>query len=306
MIEDWKIEKMKKSQYRVVGNHSAVKICKWTKECLRGGPACYKNTFYGISTLGCLEMSPALTCNQRCLHCWRDTSLFSRRWSAPVDEPDDIITGCIVERKKLLMGFGGNEKTSRKSFEKALEPTQVAISLTGEPCMYPRLPELIDRFFERGFESVFLVTSGTVPEMLLKLNRLPTNLYISLTASNPEMYKNLCLPVIEGAWRKVNSSLEIMAGMKTRTVIRLTLIKGLNMSNPEEFIPLIEKARPEYVEAKAYMFLGYSRKRLKQENMPSMGEVRAFAEAIESGSGYSIVNERADSRIVLLKKTESN
>ena len=62
----------------------------WTKECLRGGLSCYKNTFYGIDTAGCLEMSPALTCNQRCQHCWRDTSIFSNEWEGPVDEPDDI------------------------------------------------------------------------------------------------------------------------------------------------------------------------------------------------------------------------
>jgi len=301
MVENWKVEKLKKSQYRVIGNHSAVKICMWTKEALRGGRACYKNTFYGIDTAGCLEMSPALTCNQRCLHCWRDTSIFSREWEGPVDEPDDIITGCIEERKKLLMGFGGNDKTDPKQFQQALEPKQVAISLTGEPCMYPKLPELIDRFFERGFESVFLVTSGTVPEMLKKFNRLPTNLYISVTASNPELYSKLCKPVMKNGWEKMNESLEIMSSIDTVTVMRLTLIEGLNMHNPKELIPLIEKAKPTYIEAKAYMFLGYSRQRLKQENMPSYESVKKFAEAIEANSDYKICNERADSRVILLK-----
>ena len=304
MVEDWKIEKMKKSQYRVVGNHSAVKVCLWTKECLRGGRSCYKNTFYGIDTAACLEMSPALTCNQRCSYCWRDNSLFSKEWEGPVDEPDDIITGCIEERKKLLRGFGGNEKTDQEFYREALEPKQVAISLTGEPCMYPKLPELIDKFHERGFKSVFLVTSGTVPEMLRKFNRLPTNLYISLTASNPEMYKELCLPVIGGAWEKVMESLEILSELKTDTVVRLTLIKGLNMDNPKEFIPLIEKAKPKYVEAKAYMFLGYSRQRLKQENMPSHAEVKEFAEEIEKNSDYKIINERDDSRVILLERNQ--
>jgi len=302
MVEEWKIARMKKAQFRVIGNHSAVKVCHWTKECLRGRSPCYKNTFYGISSARCMEMSPSLTCNQRCLHCWRDNSIFSREWEGPIDEPDDIITGCIEERKKLLRGFGGNEKTAPELFEQALEPTQVAISLTGEPCMYPRLPELIDRFFERGLESVFLVTAGTVPEMLKKFNRLPTNLYISLTASNPVMYKELCLPVIEGGWEKLNASLEIMRSLKTDTVLRLTLIKGLNMHNPQEFIPLIEKARPKYIEAKAYMFLGYSRKRLKGENMPEMADVKEFAEAIEENSSYKISNTRSDSRVLLLER----
>ncbi|MEM0360717.1 MAG: 4-demethylwyosine synthase TYW1 [Candidatus Diapherotrites archaeon] len=302
MLEEWKIAKMQKAQYRVVGNHSAVKVCHWTKECLRGGKPCYKNTFYGISTAKCMEMTPALTCNQRCLHCWRDTSIFSKEWNAPIDEPDKIITGCIEARKKLLTGFKGNKKTDKKLLEQALEPKQVAISLTGEPCMYPRLPELIKRFFERGFESVYLVTAGTVPEMLQKLDVLPTNLYISLTASNPEMYKKLCIPVIDGAWEKVMKSLELMSKMKTTTVLRITLIKGWNMEKPEEFAPLVEKAKPKFVECKAYMRLGGSRERLKEENMPEMDDIRVFAKALAKATGYRVKDERADSRVVLLEK----
>ncbi|MCX6801747.1 MAG: 4-demethylwyosine synthase TYW1 [Candidatus Diapherotrites archaeon] len=302
MLEEWKIAKMQKAQYRVVGNHSAVKVCLWTKECLRGGRSCYKNSFYGISTARCMEMTPALTCNQRCMHCWRDTSIFSKEWNAPIDEPDEIITGCIEARKKLLTGFKGNEKTDKKLFEKAMEPAQVAISLTGEPCMYPKLPQLIKRFFESGFESVYLVTAGTVPEMLKKLKPLPTNFYISLTATNPEMYEKLCLPVIEGAWEKVMESLELMRKMKTTTVLRLTLIKGLNMEKPEEFAPLVEKAKPKFIECKAYMFLGCSRKRLKSENMPEMEDIRAFAKALAKAAGYKVKAEREDSRVVLLEK----
>jgi len=221
-----------------------------------------------------------------------------------VDEPEDIIAGCIEQRKKLLMGFGGNDKTGPKAFQEALEPKQVAISLTGEPCMYPKLPELIDKFYEHGLKSVFLVTSGTVPEMLKKLNRLPTNLYISLTTSNSKMYSELCKPVFDGAWEKQMESLEIMSTLKTDTVIRLTLIKGSNMDNPKEFIPLIEKAKPRFIEAKAYMFLGYSRQRMKQENMPSHEEVKSFALELEKNSSYKIINEREDSRVVLLERTQ--
>lgn len=302
MLEEWKIARMQKAQFRVIGNHSAVKICHWTKECLRGHSPCYKNTFYGINTARCLEMSPALTCNQRCLHCWRDTSIFSREWNAPVDNPSEIINGCIKERKKLLIGFRGNKKTDQELLEQALEPSHVAISLTGEPCMYPRLPELIDEFFERNFETVFLVSSGTVPEMLERLNSLPTNLYISLTASNPEMYKKLCLPVVRDGWQRVNTSLELMSSIHTNTVLRLTLIKHLNTQNPMEFIPLIEKAKPAFIECKAYMHVGYSKERLKEENMPEMNEVRAFAKAVEGNSGYKIKNERVDSRVVLLQR----
>ena len=303
MLEEWKLARLYKAQYRVVGNHSAVKVCHWTKEALRGNMPCYKQTFYGIKCLQCMEMTPALTCNQRCLHCWRDTSIFSEpEWNGPVDEPKDIIRGAIEERKKLLMGFKGNKNVNNELFERAIKPVHVAISLTGEPCLYPRIADLIDEFFAYGFESVYLVTNGTVPQALQSLNKLPTNLYISLTASNPEMYKKLCRPIIKDGWLRLQKSLEIMRNIRTNTVLRITNINGLNMDNPAEFIPHIEKAKAKYVECKAHMHVGYSKERLTEQNMPSMEKVRAFAKVIEENSSYKIKDERPDSRIVLLKR----
>ena len=40
--------KMKKQGYHFVGEHSAVKICEYTANGLRGETLCYKYTFYGI------------------------------------------------------------------------------------------------------------------------------------------------------------------------------------------------------------------------------------------------------------------
>ena len=112
MLTEKQIERMEKQQYRLVGRHSTVKVCFWTKECLREkGKVCYKEHFYGIHCGNCLEMSPAITCNQRCRHCWRDTSVFSSQWEGKADEPKEIIKGCIEARKKLLMGFKGSDKT---------------------------------------------------------------------------------------------------------------------------------------------------------------------------------------------------
>ena len=69
------IKKMKKQGYRFIGDHAAVKICRWTKKSLRGEGECYKNRFYGISTLGCVQMTPWLGCDNKCLHCWRALEL---------------------------------------------------------------------------------------------------------------------------------------------------------------------------------------------------------------------------------------
>ena len=103
MLTEVQKERLYKQQYRLVGNHSAVKICHWNKEMMRNKDRpCYKQHFYDVHTVNCLEMSPAITCNQRCLHCWRDTSVFSTSWEGPIDDPKEIIEGCIK-----LFGLGG-------------------------------------------------------------------------------------------------------------------------------------------------------------------------------------------------------
>ena len=58
-----------------------------------------------------------------------------------------------------------------------------------------------------------------------------------------------------------------------------------------------------YIEVKAYMFLGYSRLRLKEENMPYHEYVKEFSQALlKLLPDYRYKDECADSRIVLLKR----
>ncbi|RLI85061.1 MAG: 4-demethylwyosine synthase TYW1, partial [Archaeoglobales archaeon] len=86
-----------------------------------------------------------------------------------------------------------------------------------------------------------------------------------------------------------------------RRVIRLTLIKGYNM-NPEKFVPFIDRASPDFIEAKAYMHLGYSRLRLPRTAMPEHSDVKAFAEKLAKLTGYEVKDESEISRVVLLAR----
>ncbi|TPX53754.1 hypothetical protein PhCBS80983_g06184 [Powellomyces hirtus] len=45
---------LEKQGYKIVGTHSGVKICRWTKAMLRGRGGCYKHTFYGIESHRCM------------------------------------------------------------------------------------------------------------------------------------------------------------------------------------------------------------------------------------------------------------
>ena len=89
----------------------------------------------------------------------------------------------------------------------------------------------------------------------------------------------------------------------SRTAIRITSVKGKNMINTDEYAKLINKANPKYVEVKAYMFVGSSRKRLSLDNMPSNQEVRDFAQEIADAdkTGRELTKESEVSRVVLLE-----
>ena len=97
---------LKKQHYEIVGKHSAVQICRWTKKSLRGEGVCYKEKFYGIKSHLCCQMSPAVMwCPNRCVHCWRAIELNLGTEIKKEDSPKEIIDKCILAQRKLLKGF---------------------------------------------------------------------------------------------------------------------------------------------------------------------------------------------------------
>ncbi|NCO97013.1 MAG: 4-demethylwyosine synthase TYW1 [Candidatus Aenigmarchaeota archaeon CG_4_10_14_0_8_um_filter_37_24] len=299
---------LEKQQYRFSGNHSVVKICRWTKKSLVEGKVCYKEKWYPpVKSHRCMQMSPSLVCNHRCLFCWRLHSGdrgFSWKESFEglvLDEPKDILEKCIEQRKSLLTGFKGFERVDKRKWEEALKPNMMAISLTGEPTMYPKLDELIQEAKRMNIIS-FLVTNGTLPDRLQSLNTKPFQLYVTLPAPNKETYKKLCQPSTPKLWDKIMETLELIDSFDCRKVIRLTLVKGLNMVEPEEYAKLIEKANPDFVEAKGYVHVGESQKRLPMDAMPYHEDIIEFSKEIEKHSSFRIKDVFKPSRVVLLKK----
>ncbi|MCS7134344.1 MAG: 4-demethylwyosine synthase TYW1 [Candidatus Pacearchaeota archaeon] len=305
MISEKLKRMLEKQHYVIVGKHSAVQICKYTKESLRGKDVCYKQKFYGIQSHRCCQMSPVVNlCHHRCVYCWRPIEFTSFTKLQQVDDPEEIIGGCIAAQRKLLSGFLANKNVSREKFFEAQEPKHFAISLIGEPTLYPKIGELILILREKGITS-FLVTNGESPDVLKNLQRknaLPTQLYISLNASNEDLYKKICNP-IGGSWENILKTLRLLRILKTRTVVRITLIKGLNTQQIEEYSSLLKTAKPNFVEIKAYMHIGFSQYRLSRENMPSHQEIKEFGKNIASSINYKILDEKENSRVVLLGKS---
>jgi len=177
--------------------------------------------------------------------------------------------------------------------------------LTGEPTLYQHVGELIETFHGKGY-TTFLVSNGTAPSVLAKLKVEPTQLYISVCAPNAEIYKNVCQPQISKAWEKLKETLGLLSSFKCPTVIRITLVRGLNMENEGEYARLIQMANPTYVEPKAYMHVGFSRLRLGFESMPNHQEIREFAERMSRETSYNLIDESQESRVVLLSKLKKS
>ena len=301
------VQALHKQKYHLVGRHSGVKGCKWLNEALVNGRYCYKQKIYGIKSHQCLQMTPSLFyCTQQCLFCWRaqnrDLQIGWDEMELPSwDSAESIVQGSLHSQQRILSGYKGNQKTDWQKFREALIPRHVAISLTGEPTLYEPLGDLISLFHKRGF-TTFLVTNGTRPSKLGELDVEPTQLYVSVCAANEEVYKRVCRPQVDNAWASLNETLDILPRFKCPTVMRMTLVRGLNMENVEEYARLVGRASPTYVEAKAYMHVGFSNLRLGFDRMPQHQEVSDFASRLAEKTGYRILDECIDSRVVLLSK----
>jgi tRNA wybutosine-synthesizing protein 1 len=304
------IDALKRQKYHFVGQHSAVKRCRWFHETLVHNRPCYKQKFYGIKTHQCIQMTPAaFYCTQQCLFCWRAQSAdLKASWdetNMPTwDSPEEIVEKSIEAQHALLTGYRGNPQTDRQKYSEALTPKHVAISLTGEPTLYKPLGELIQVFHAKGF-TTFLVSNGTMPSALAQLAAEPTQLYVSVCAPDEETYKGACRPQISRGWEKLNKTLSLLPSFGCPTVMRITLVQGLNMKNPKGYAALIDKADPTYVEAKAYMHVGFSRLRLDYKAMPSHGEIREFSVQLANETGYGLIDESTESRVVLLSKLQN-
>ena len=315
MIPAEMLAELRRQKYLFVGKHkhSAVKICQYAKTSMTGGAACYKNKFYGISSHRCLQCTTVPTCFNKCVFCWRAQTgevtsdpdgIQITEW----DDPEEIIDELIKGQRVLLTGMGGHHNVDKKMWIESQTPKHAALSVLGEPIVYPRFTELLKAFHSRGI-STFLVTAGSSPssiERMMTGGALPTQFYLSLAAYDKKSYDEYVRPKEADGWERYLSSLDLMKKMKgrTRTVLRMTLMKDRNMNYPEKYAEIIRRADPDYVEVKAYMAVGYSRKRVGMPGMPKYEEIQEFARQLAEKTGYIYTDEHKPSRVILLCRDE--
>ena len=302
-----------KQGYTIVGSHSGVKICRWTKSALRGRGSCYKYSFYGIKSHLCMETTPSLSCSNKCVFCWRHgTNPVGTTWRWKVDPPEEIFNGVKAghyQKIKMLKGVPG---VRAERFQEAMQIKHCALSLVGEPIFYPHINEFTALLHAEHISS-FLVCNAQHPDQLEALKPV-TQLYVSIDASNRESLRKIDRPLHRDFWERFTRCLDILREKRhrQRTVFRLTLVKGFNIDDEVEgYAELVSRGLPCFVEIKGVTFCGTSTSAsagLTMQNVPFYEEVCTFVRALDTalakrGLEYGIAAEHAHSCCVLLAST---
>ncbi|OLL26078.1 S-adenosyl-L-methionine-dependent tRNA 4-demethylwyosine synthase [Neolecta irregularis DAH-3] len=295
-----------KQGYKIVGTHSGVKICRWTKSALRGRGSCYKFSFYGIRSHNCMETTPSLACANKCVFCWRHgTNPVGTSWRWKIDPPAVILEGAIkghLEKIKTMKGVPG---LRLDRFEEAQTIKHCALSLVGEPIFYPHINEFVSMLHERHISS-FLVTNAQHPDAMARMGQV-TQLYVSIDASTKESLKAVDRPLFKDFWERFLKCLDILSTKRQRTIYRLTLVKGYNVREIGEYAELVKRGKPCFIEIKGVTYCGNSdQSNLTMSNVPYFDEVVTFTEKLVSylGPSYGIAAEHEHSNCILVARKE--
>ncbi|MHA2329980.1 MAG: 4-demethylwyosine synthase TYW1, partial [Candidatus Hodarchaeales archaeon] len=304
-----------KQKYQLYGNNTSVKKCAWTHNALRFSKYCYKR-FYGIKSHRCIQFSPTLICNFSCQFCWRihesDIGLRNmfhdfdskdeNKMKDIFDSPREVVKGILLSQRKIICGY--KPFIDPQKYKEAMNPKHATLSLTGEPFLYPWIPELIQEIKKENM-TVFIVTNGSVPSSIhsiLEERNYPTQLYVTLPAPGIKNFLRTHRPIErELALKRILNTLEIIGkGVPFRTVARLTVAKGLNLTDPVGYAKMIETMKPSFIEIKGVVHVGATEKRLPRSAMPSHEDIHIFAKEIENLTNFKISKESDISRLVIL------
>ncbi|KFW63788.1 tRNA wybutosine-synthesizing protein 1, partial [Pygoscelis adeliae] len=294
-------EALTKQGYRLIGSHSGVKLCRWTKSMLRGRGGCYKHTFYGIESHRCMEATPSLACANKCVFCWRHhTNPVGTEWRWKMDQPEMILQEAIENHQNMIKQFKGVSGVKADRFEEAMTAKHCALSLVGEPIMYPEINRFVKLLHQHSISS-FLVTNAQFPDEIRNLEPV-TQLYVSVDASTKESLKRIDRPLFKDFWQRFLDSLKALSEKQQRTVYRLTLVKAWNVDELKAYADLISLGKPDFIEVKGVTYCGESSaSNLTMANVPWHEEVVRFVQELaDLIPGYEIACEHEHSNCLLI------
>ena len=147
-----------------------------------------------------------------------------------------------------------------------------------------------------------LVTNGTFPKVLERLDRCQHSSMYQLMLQIRKFLTRYANLSGTHAWEQFEKTIDLLPSLDTRIVARHTLMKGINMSdkNIQEFAALDNRADPDFIENKGYVFVGHSRENLSAENMPSHDDIMEFSAKIAPLTGRKILSDSKPSRVALV------
>ncbi|XP_029302813.1 S-adenosyl-L-methionine-dependent tRNA 4-demethylwyosine synthase TYW1 [Cottoperca gobio] len=294
-----------KQGYKLIGSHSGVKLCRWTKSMLRGRGGCYKHTFYGIESHRCMETTPSLACANKCVFCWRHhTNPVGTEWRWKMDPAEKILLDALENHQSMIRQFRGVPGVKPERYEEGLAVKHCALSLVGEPIMYPEINTFI-RLLHSHHISSFLVTNAQFPKEIGSLVPV-TQLYVSVDASTKDSLKKIDRPLFKDFWPRFLGSLRALGEKRQRTVYRLTLVKAWNVEEMQAYSELISLGQPDFIEVKGVTYCGESAaSTLTMANVPWHQEVVAFVQQLaDMLPQYEIACEHEHSNCLLIAHTK--
>ncbi|NWZ87655.1 TYW1 synthase, partial [Poecile atricapillus] len=293
--------------YKLIGSHSGVKLCRWTKVCsvsfshfintnkARGYKAAEPSRA-GDSTLPWAAwQGVTVPCSLR-----HHTNPVGTEWRWKMDQPEVILQEAIDKHQNMIRQFKGVSGVEAARLEEALAVKHCALSLVGEPIMYPHINRLVRLLHQHGI-STFLVTNAQFPEEIRKLEPV-TQLYVSVDASTKESLRRIDRPLFKDFWQRFLDSLKALAEKQQRTVYRLTLVKAWNVDELKAYADLISLGKPDFIEVKGVTYCGESpASSLSMANVPWHGEVLSFVQELARLlPDYGIACEHEHSNCLLL------
>jgi tRNA wybutosine-synthesizing protein 1 len=232
-----------------------------------------------------------------------------------MDPPDEIVKEAIDLHTNLIKQLKGVPGVTPETHKNAMNIKHCALSLVGEPIMYPRINELLSELHTRRI-STFLVTNAQFPGAIRSLVPV-TQLYVSVDAATRDILQKTDRPLFPDFWERYIDSFKAIRNVHQRTVYRLTLVKEYNMEDDSETIKnyaeLVSIGCPDFIEIKAVTFCGSNdndKHNLTMKNVPWHEEVLKFSTALcqAVGAEYEIACEHKHSCSVLiaLKKFKVN
>jgi len=352
MITPMLRKNLTKQGYALIGSHSGVKVCRWTKSMLVRFPRIFVSfavrlpvfffvffSFLSISRGGEAGVTSTASTELRVTGVWRPlpvwrvpTSasfgefpwprisllffsdvylpLYSWRhhtnpvgtsWRWKVDDPETLVNGAMENHYRMIKQMKGVPGVVEERYQEAFQIRHCALSLVGEPIMYPHINEFVDLLHQHRISS-FLVTNAQFPEKIAQLKPV-TQLYVSVDASTKESLKKVDRPLFRDFWDRFVGSLKAIGDKRQRTVYRLTLVKDYNTEELQNYVDLVSLGHPSLIEVKGVTFCGTSgASSLTMSNVPYHEEVVQFCEKMSEmlGREYEIACEHAHSCCILL------